>query len=419
LVIHEFTALNGFRGKEQYTVNIDLPEPASIVEKRLQDYIIKSILLYRSIRFLPFVFDNKSMIEMAKHFLFHRIGSLHTFYSYTRAMHKFCKWIGKQPDSIIFYCQNNADQIGLAFIRSKIDEYIFWDRQNGYADRTIQKEIQCILSFFRINRINLDLNLKLPGRQIEVTRSITLDELHRLLEVANLREKVIIGMLAVSGLRTSSLVKLQYRHVKEDLEKGINPIHILVEPQITKGKYHGYSTFLNQEIEEWLKEYLYARRKGSRRLPPENITDESPLIRCRSRDKAKINSIQMNQLAIMFSRLCYRAGIDRTKNGTGYELTNRSFRKFFRTQMSVLGVQKDLVEYMMGHTTGTYMDIKMVGVEYLRRVYKISGISLKQKPEYDRFLLLKQTIERLEFNPEEILKPEILDRLGIEQNSGT
>jgi hypothetical protein len=69
---------------------------------------------------------------------------------------------------------------------------------------------------------------------------------------------------------------------------------------------------------------------------------------------------------------------------------------------------------MMGHTGyhGSYQDVMMVGIEYLRLLYKVSGISLKQGPEFDRLLLLKQTIERLDYKPEEVLKPEILEKLS-------
>jgi hypothetical protein len=196
------------------------------------------------------------------------------------------------------------------------------------------------------------------------------------------------------------------------LEKGIIPIHVSIEPEITKGRYHGYSTFLNQEVAAWLKAYLELRRRGTASLPPECITDESPLIRCRSPHEGQNNSIKERALGMLFSRLCHEAGIKRIRTATGFDVNVRSLRRFFRTQMSALGVQRDFVEYMMGHTPDTYLDLRMMGVEYFRRVYVISGISLKQKPEQDRLLLLKQAIERLDFKPEEMLKPEILDRLS-------
>ena len=41
--------------------------------------------------------------------------------------------------------------------------------------------------------------------------------------------------------------KLKYRHVQEDLENNREPIHVHVEAEITKGKYHDYDTFLGAE----------------------------------------------------------------------------------------------------------------------------------------------------------------------------
>ncbi len=415
MVFQQFTAQKGFRGKEQYTVSIDIPEVTTEAEKRLQNYIIESILLYRSVKLLPFVFNNQSMKEMAKHFLFHRIGSLHTFCSYTQVVYRFCEWTKKQPDMLINDClMNKTPNIkGIETTKCRIDEYIYWKRQNNSAYRSIQKEIQCIISFFIVNGVKLDLSLGLPGRRTESTIAISMDDIQKLLAVANQRDKAIIGILAVSGLRTSTLARLKYRHVRKELENGVYPVHLAIEPQITKGKYHGYSTFINQEVADCLKEYLDTRRKGTRRVPAEKITDDSPLILCRSSvKKGQIRSIEYSQLGTMFARLCFKAGINRLKDGTGYALNNKSFRKFFRTQMSVLGVQKDYIEYMMGHTNDTYLDIRMVGVECLRRVYRISGISLKDEPELDRFRLLKQTIERLDFRPEDVLKPEILNQLN-------
>jgi len=74
-------------------------------------------------------------------------------------------------------------------------------------------------------------------------------------------------------------VKLCYRHVKLDLERQAIPIHVHVDAEITKGKYHDHDAFLNQEAAEYLRGYLKIRRQGPRRIPPENIHDDSRLIR--------------------------------------------------------------------------------------------------------------------------------------------
>ena len=67
--------------------------------------------------------------------------------------------------------------------------------------------------------------------------------------------------------------------------------------------------------------------------------------------------------------------MERKALGRRYELRAHSIRKFFQTQMDALGVQTDYIEYMMGHTISTYHDISMKGIEYLRGVYKVSGLT--------------------------------------------
>ena len=91
----------------------------------------------------------------------------------------------------------------------------------------------------------------------------------------------IVSMLSLGAFREETLSKMQYRHVREDLEKEIVPIHVHVEAEIVKGKYGDYDTFLGQEAAEYLKTYIQLRRQGSPdgRCPPEEINGNSALIR--------------------------------------------------------------------------------------------------------------------------------------------
>jgi integrase len=111
------------------------------------------------------------------------------------------------------------------------------------------------------------------------SRAPTPEELQKILDIADLRERVIIALLAYGGFREGTLIKLKYGHVRRDIENGIIPLHIHVEAEITKGKYHDYHTFLGQEAVNYLKLYLQLRRKGTDKIPPENINDDSPLIK--------------------------------------------------------------------------------------------------------------------------------------------
>jgi len=198
-------------------------------------------------------------------------------------------------------------------------------------------------------------------------------------------------MLALGGFRNGTLTKLQYRHVKRDLEKGVTPIHIHVEAEITKGKYHDYDTFIGQEAADYLKLYLQARRQGTEKIPPETIQDNSPLIRkLECRRPVPITTQSVHKIV---HELYVKAGLLPQKPiGRCYELRVHSVRKFFRTQLAALGVQTDYIEYMMEHTISTYHDIQMTGIEYLRGIYAASGLSIKPKTRLSKIDALKEII---------------------------
>ncbi len=74
-------------------------------------------------------------------------------------------------------------------------------------------------------------------------------------------------MLALDAFREETLSKLLYRHVQEDLENNITPIHVHIEAEITKGKYQDYDIFLGAEAAQYLKLYIDQRIKGTNKIP--------------------------------------------------------------------------------------------------------------------------------------------------------
>jgi Phage integrase family len=192
------------------------------------------------------------------------------------------------------------------------------------------------------------------------------------------------------------------------------PLHIHIEAEITKGKYHDYDTFLSQEAAEYLKTYLNSRRKGSPtgRKRPEIIHDDSPLIRDGQSNLAK--PITTGRIHSVIHNLYVKAGlVTRNPRGRRYDLRAHSIRKFFRTQLASLGVQPDYVDYMMGHTISTYHDVRMKGIEYLRGIYIASGLSIKPKTRVSKLEALKEIIRAWGLNPEEILTRDALTRSNI------
>ena len=92
--------------------------------------------------------------------------------------------------------------------------------------------------------------------------------------------------------------------------------------------------------------------------------------------------------------------------------------------MAALGIDRDYVEYMMGHTISTYHDIKMKGIEFLRGIYIASGLSIRPKTRISKIDALKEIIRAWGLNPEEILTKKaltephrtVIDQSQIEQS---
>jgi integrase len=161
----------------------------------------------------------------------------------------------------------------------RIDEFVGDLQAQSLAPGTIANHVKGVKALYNVNGVTLILPHRLSRRVKYPDRSSTPEELNRILDAADLREKVIVSLMVLGGFRVRTLVKLRYHHVKKGLEADIVPLHIHVEAEITKGKYCDYDTFIDPEAVEYLKAYLELRRGGFDKLRPEKIEDESPLIR--------------------------------------------------------------------------------------------------------------------------------------------
>ena len=403
-------------------LTLSLPEPQNAADQKLQQYVIDA-LLTKMPSLVAFTFDNTSTLELAKHLLRHRTGSTATLYQYIYGVHRFSKWLNTQPDQLVKNCQDQDGDLkpkDLAQTSRLLDDFVANLQAENLALGSVSNHVKGVKALFRCNGLKLELPYSLPKRGVYSDRAPSPEELQRLLDIANLRERLIISMLALGGFRIGTLVRLQYRHVKRDLESGIIPIHVHVEAEITKGKYHDYDTFLSQEAADYLRAYKEIRRKGSPtgRTPAENIHDESPLVRDDHCQHPKV--LSPGRLHHVVHNLYIKAGLVTKKPlGRRYDLRAHSIRKFFRTQLASLGMDRDYIEYMMGHTISAYHDIQMKGIEFLRGVYLSSGLSIRPKTRISKIDALKEIIRAWGLNPEEILTRETLvqpHRTVIDQN---
>lgn len=420
--IVEFThTSNGFKLK--HPIRVELPAQMNRETRDIYNYLVRS-LVGTYPKLVSFACRNSAVVELARYLRRWTTSSTSTLRNYVYGTAQFCRWCEREPDELIRECKTNSDLPAIGELSKHVvllEDFIGSLRADGLAPGTVALYAKGVKALYQANGLKLELSHRLKRTPKYEDRAPTPEELQRLLDLGDLRTKVIVSCLALGGFREGSLARLEYHHIREDLERGVVPIHIHVEAEITKGKYHSYDTFLGKEAADYLKAYLDERRRGTLRvyrtpnghlaqagIPPEQIDDESPLIKA-ERSK-RVRPLSTKQIYETIHSLYRRAGLIPTRISARryYKLRAHSIRKFFRTQLAALGVDRDYIEYMMGHTISTYHDIQMKGVEFLRNVYAASGLSIRTKTRLSRIEALKEIIRAWGMEPERILTREAL-----------
>ncbi|MDR2204239.1 MAG: site-specific integrase [Nitrososphaerota archaeon] len=407
-------SINGWKLRQPVTIERDKILAAK--EKGLVNYIIRSCISERP-NLIPYIFEYKSVQKMLRHFLRHCSESNDSCILYTSKLKKYADWLGHNPDIIIqdiTTTESIPDSQKIQTHCRFLNEYLAYLQDSGLQPGTVNGCIKAVKTFYRTNGIKgIGLDEPLKRKVVYKDRAPKPEEIAQMLDRAAIREAFIVAALASGGFREGTFAKLKYRHVKEDLEAGRVPIHIHVEAAITKGKYHDYDTFINQEASHLLKLYIQDRKKGGRSMPPETLTDESPLIR-NSHNTSRVLGVTEKTIRKIVHTLAVNAQIaKKLPNSWMYSVRTHSLRKFFRSQLSTAKIDPEIVEYMMGHTINTYTDIQSLGIETLRNSYAAAGLSIRPKTQVNRIEQLREIIRAWGENPEELLSKDALIRGNI------
>ncbi len=401
-------------------IAIELAKILEAREKGLVDYIIRSCLT-EGPGMIPYIFANQSLLKLARHFLRHNSGSNHSCLEYTKRVKRYAEWLGYSPDLII----QDIKPVGAIPDPLKIEnhcgflnDYLADLQDAGLKPGSVNNLIKAAKTFYRVNGAEeVKLSEPLSRKTSYKDRAPKPEEICTMLDQAATRESFIVAAIATGGFREGTFAKLKYRHIKEDLEANRIPIHIHVEAAITKGKYHDYDTFINTEACKLLKLYIEARKRGQGNLPPEEITDESPLIR-NSHIARRVLGVSEKAIRQIVHELAVNAkAAVKIPNSWMYTVRTHSLRKYFRTQMTAARVNEELIQYMMGHTIDTYEDVESLGIDTLRNLYASANLTIRPKTQVNRISQLKEIIRAWGENPEEILSKDALMRGNTTETS--
>jgi len=214
-----------------------------------------------------------SVVRWLRDLSYQQSGSESTKRHFLWVLKSFCDSVGKSPDEMVSECRGSEEAR-----REYADKIKAFVMRNDRTKDTIATYSTAMKSFFRHNGVEVPVG-RVKSWVTYEDRAITPEELRKLLKVADLRTKVAVAVLAQSGMRTETLAKLTYSHVREGLEKEEAPLRIYVASELAKDRAKSFDTFIGPEAIELLKSHIEARKRGTKYIEGEAVVDESPLIR--------------------------------------------------------------------------------------------------------------------------------------------
>jgi integrase len=245
---------------------------------------------------------------------------------------------------------DSVDNLLKIDMQKSIINYVVSLKNDNISYSTINVLLAPIFHFCEMNDIILNkkkiAKYKPERMRVVNDRSYTDKEIAKILNIADIRMKVIILLMASAGLRAGAIPSLRLRNIDK------NKITVYEKTN------DEYFTFCTPECRQAIDDYLeYRTRNG------ENLTPESYLIRQQFNIndivKKSIKPIQVGSLMTLVKMITIRAGLRQT-NHIGKEnkkerkdiALTHSFRKFFTTTCINSEVNPEIREMLLGHKIG-------------------------------------------------------------------
>jgi integrase len=266
---------------------------------------------------------------------------------YQQYFSEFLTFVDKTPDELIVQRQQdllNPDRKIQRRIESLFLAFLAKKKAEGYAVATRQIYFASIRSFFEIHYFPLIMRKRdYPTGDSNGVKRATKEAILKVLNNKHQRNKLTIKAIMLfikdSGLRVSDVRRLNYGDIAKQLENAetIIQINIITEKTNLLAK-----TFIGEESINALKEYLEARKQGSkdsRNVEPEIITKDSPLFKVWT--KGEVKRYPRHSLSSLMREAFVSVNEDR--------MSAHSLRKKLQTDLEKAGINSNWIDQILGH----------------------------------------------------------------------
>ncbi|MDI6807257.1 MAG: site-specific integrase [Candidatus Aenigmarchaeota archaeon] len=226
-------------------------------------------------------------------------------------------------------------------------EFVISLANKELAPKTVGAWSSSLKKFFLANGIELKQEPSIKIYNIHEDLLPSKQDLRKVFLVSDLRTRVIISLLASSGLRVDELRNLKLG----DLDLNSTPPIIRVKG-ISAKERKSRITFISQEAREILS--LYLEKRGE-------LNPESYVITSRKNEQMSYQTLQwiLNKAFRLVSK----------KEGKRFKLHAHSLRKWFKTQLIAAGVPGPIVDRLAGHARYLAREYELYSEEQLKEWY--------------------------------------------------
>jgi integrase len=318
---------------------------------------------------------------------FHSLKSKETRIKYSSYLKKYLEIAG---------IENPLSERDPRLIERQIIDFIIKMKKEDKNWGAIHNYVAMILSFYKINDVILNttkISRFMPEqRKVKKDRGYTHEEISKMLEITDERMRVVILLLASTGMRIGAIPSLRIRNVDEN------------KITVYENAKEECLTFITPECKNAIDSYL-----DMRSIYGERINDNSFLIREQFdiRDKFAIGACKGIGREVLQWKL--RDIARRSNVRTKQVPIAHGFRKFFTTQLVNAKVNPEIREMLLGHKIGLASCYYRPTEEEMYQEYQKSVNNLTINEEY-RLKIENDVLRQKDKNDQYIMREKLEEK---------